>query len=136
MSTMNLLMLNNEEVTATQVLDMCEKVWGERRVPPEYKYKPGFKYYAVQVQFGHLGHHKSYIRNRYMRDTNLLNAIKHAKRMPRAKKHRYDVVPKAREISYKEYLIGKLDELQDPYLRLDPKRGEKFDKNKPMCWVN
>lgn len=122
-------------LTPTQVLELCETIWGERRVPSEFKYNSNFKYYSVQVNFGHLSHNKSYLRNRYMRAKNILEVIQHAKRMPRAKKHRYDVVSQVREISYKEYLFGKLDELQDPYLRLDSSKGKKFDHNKHNCWA-
>lgn len=126
----------NKNSDAEMILELCEKVWGERKVPPEYRYNPKYRYYEVAVNFGHLRHNKSYLRNRYLRARDIMDAMYHAKRMPRAKKHRYDVVNNLREISYKEYLLGKLDELQDPYLRLDPKKGEKFDMNKNMCWVH
>lgn len=134
----NVNILDNPKVifTPEQILNLCEKVWGERKVPSEFRYNPKYKYYSAQVNFGHLSHNKSYLRSRYMRATNILEVISHAKRMPRAKKHRYDVVSEVKEITYKEYLCGKLDELQDTYLRLDSSRGNKFDFEKNRCWVS
>lgn len=119
-----------------KVLNLCKKIWGEARVPIEFRFNPNFKYYAVGVNFGHLSHNKSYLRTRYMRAKDIMDAMAHAKRMPRAKKHRSDVVSGIREITYKEYLLGKLDELQDNYLRLNPSKGKKFDFNLNLCWVN
>jgi hypothetical protein len=129
-------LLNNlPEYTAEKIIEVCKKLWGTSHVPKEFKYCKDLKYFAVRLHFGHVGLTKSYLRIRYMRGQNLLEVMKHAKNMPRAKKHKNDVINEIKPISYKEYLIGKLEELQDPYLRLDSTKGTKFNIKQNLCWV-
>jgi hypothetical protein len=73
------------------------------------------KYYLVIVKCGHLGFGRSVEITRYFKDYNVLNVYFSAKEMPRSKKHSTSVV-RVKEITYCEYLKGKEEEKENPYL--------------------
>lgn len=73
------------------------------------------KYYELIVECGHVGMGKSLEVTRYFEADSVLSAFVSAKNMPRSKK-KASSVKRVIEITYSEYLLGKLSEEQNNYL--------------------
>ena len=75
-------------------------------------------YFRVIVSCGHMGNKRDVEITRYFQADNALDAWESAMVMPRAKKQqRSRCVRKVEKISTLQYLKGKLEELQNPYLQ-------------------
>lgn len=73
------------------------------------------KYYELIVECGHVGIGRSLEVTRYFEADSVLSAFESAKNMPRSKK-KASSVKQVMEITYSEYLLGKLTEKQNNYL--------------------
>lgn len=73
------------------------------------------KYFELVVSCGHVGKGRSIEIRRFFEAENLLQAYDSAKFMPRSKKKR-DSVKYVKEISFNEYEIGKMTEMDNFYL--------------------
>lgn len=73
------------------------------------------KYFELIVAHSHVGSGKSLEINRYFEAEDILTAYESAKNMPASKK-RHDSIKQVVEISYANYLLGKIREMQNPYL--------------------
>lgn len=75
------------------------------------------KYYFIVLQCGHVGHRNSLEVTRYFKDLDILDAYISAKEMPRSKK-KNSSVKVVKEISYEDYIVGKEQEKNNPYLNI------------------
>ena len=86
-------------------------------------------FFKLILEGGHLGAGKSYDIVRYLKGRDIVSVLKWAFQIPRAKKKESGKgVKLIKEISEKEYLLGKKREKRDPYLyppnrRLDRDQG-------------
>lgn len=75
------------------------------------------QYFEVVLENGHMGAGNSYDAKRYFKGKDMLSVISKVRRLPRIKKrHTLEAVKSVRPISKREYIRGKLDELQKPHL--------------------
>lgn len=75
------------------------------------------EYYKVLVSCGHLGNTKEITVARYFVAKNIVEAFESGNRMPRAKrKNNHSAVVLVKQISHREYIIGKDREKNNQYL--------------------
>ncbi len=89
-------------------------------------------FFKLILEGGHLGAGKSYDIVRYLKGSDILSVLSWAFHIPRTKKKESGKgIKLIKEISEKEYLVGKKREKMDPYLN-PPKRrlnrGQGFDE--------
>lgn len=73
------------------------------------------RYFSVIVACGHVGNNNSIEVTRFFKAKDILNAMYSARFMPRSKK-KPSCIKRVSSITYDEYLAGKLEELNNPYL--------------------
>ena len=74
-------------------------------------------FFKLILEGGHLGAGKSYDIVRYLKGRDILSVLRWAFHIPRAKKKESGKgIKLIKEISEKEYLLGKKKEKRDPYL--------------------
>lgn len=76
-------------------------------------------FYKVVVACGHLGHRREVEITRYFQATNAIEAWESAMSMPRSKKGQKSCcVRQVYEIEIHEFILGKIEELKNPYLQI------------------
>ena len=74
-------------------------------------------FFKLILEGGHLGAGKSYDIVRYFRGKDIVSVLTWAFHIPRAKKKESGKgIKMIKEISKKEYILGKMKERRDPYL--------------------
>jgi len=74
-------------------------------------------FFKLILEGGHLGAGKSYDVVRYFRGKDIVSVLTWAFHIPRAKKKESGKgIKMIKEISKKEYVLGKMKERKDPYL--------------------
>lgn len=73
------------------------------------------RYFSIVVACGHVGHGNSIEVTRYFEAEDILSAMDSARFMPRSKK-KASCIKRISPITYDEYLAGKLEEAENPYL--------------------
>ncbi|MBI3399331.1 MAG: hypothetical protein HY026_08925 [Deltaproteobacteria bacterium] len=75
------------------------------------------QYFEVILENGHMGAGNSYDAKRYFKGSDMLSVISKIRGLPRIKKrHTIEAVKAIKPITKKEYVQGKIKELQSPHL--------------------
>ena len=75
------------------------------------------QYFEVILENGHIGAGSSYEAKRYIAGKDILSVISKVRSLPRIKKrHTIEAVKSIRPVTKKEYIRGKIKELQSPHL--------------------
>ncbi len=95
-------------------------------------------FFKLILEGGHLGAGKSYDIVRYLKGRDILSVLSWAFHIPRTKKKETGKgIKLIKEISEKEYLLGKKREKRDPYLnpsRRSLQRGQGLDEHRGGIW--
>lgn len=95
-------------------------------------------FFKLILEGGHLGAGKSYDIVRYLRGRDIVSVLSWAFHIPRAKKKESGKgIKLIKEISEKEYLVGKKREKTDPYLNppgRGPRNSQRYDARRGSIW--
>jgi len=75
------------------------------------------QYFKVILENGHMGAGNSYEVKRYIASKDIVSVISKVRSLPRIKKrHTMEAVQSIKQVTKKEYMRGKIEELKNPHL--------------------
>lgn len=102
-----------------------EKLNEIRKITEEGKWlETKQRYFVATIKGGHVRRSHYIVFWHYMKASSYEEAKEICKNLPRAKKDHKGFIIQMKEITYEEYLKGKEEELNDPYLRCHNKQEQ------------